>query len=372
MAKNAGIKVKPWCPFCGQNVEKPLEPAQRKMSDFPVGKCVCGAVYAYDATGYNVGAAMVETLVYACNDNWDLAWELTADDDYLSDRIEPYDDVTNQVVETGNVDGRKVSGVLYFIRLQAEAEAIALAAKNSEKVIKRAAYLPALEPERDPKRQKKKATKNMVKEMVEQQDIDGMVDLAFDDIKAIRFMQRLLYTTDESLRWKTIDTLGKTCARFATRKPGKVSDLLHRLFAACTDSASSGWGNIEAIGAIIGERPDIFGSFSHHLLNYLDDTSRQALVLWSLAAIAKNGPDLVRRMPFYQLFTFLRFADPEVRGHALYLLGRIKAVEAKSQIEQLVNDPASITIYENGQGVEYTLAALANQALTEMNDAANS
>ncbi|NOR10302.1 MAG: PBS lyase, partial [Desulfovibrionaceae bacterium] len=42
--KKPTIKVLPWCPFCGQDVEEPQEPIERKMDEFKVGTCQCGAV----------------------------------------------------------------------------------------------------------------------------------------------------------------------------------------------------------------------------------------------------------------------------------------------------------------------------------------
>ncbi|CAG35825.1 hypothetical protein [Desulfotalea psychrophila] len=114
------VKTAPWCPFCGQKVGRPTDAIERKLTEFPVGKCQCGAVYCSDVTGHNVGAAMVETLVYACSDTWDFAWELMPEDDYLTGRIENYDGVTHQVIAEKNVDGRAVRGVLFFVRLHTE------------------------------------------------------------------------------------------------------------------------------------------------------------------------------------------------------------------------------------------------------------
>ena len=361
--KPSEINVRPWCPFCGQVVEKPLERERRKMGEFPVGDCQCGAVYASDASGWNVGAAMIEAMVYACNDDWDLTWELDPDDDYLTERLEPYDEASNQVVETGNIDGRKIKGVLYFVRLQGDVKAIAERVKSNGPLPVSASYIPKIEPERDKKRTRKKAKKNDIKDLVEKLDIDALVDLTFDDIKTIRFMQRLLYSMDDSLRWKNIYAMGEVCARYSTRHPGKVSDLLHRLFAASGDSASTPWGMIEATGAIIAARPDIFGAFSHHLLNFLEDPSTQVATLWSLANIARNRPDLIRKMPFYHLFKMLGFADPLIKAHALRLFGRIKAVEAKSKIEDLAKEMTIITIYEDGEPHLVSIAQLAQDAL---------
>ena len=69
----ATLKTRPWCPFCGQDVGKPKYPDKRKLGEFALGKCECGAVYASDPSGFNIGAAIVELMVHACDDNWDMA-----------------------------------------------------------------------------------------------------------------------------------------------------------------------------------------------------------------------------------------------------------------------------------------------------------
>ena len=87
------------------------------MREFPLGRCECGAVYVSETTGHNVGAAMVECLVNACGGNWDLAWDLLPEDDYLTGQLDDYDEVTHQVVPERFLDGRAVRGVLFFVRL---------------------------------------------------------------------------------------------------------------------------------------------------------------------------------------------------------------------------------------------------------------
>jgi hypothetical protein len=121
---------------------------------------------------------------------------------------------------------------------------------------------------RDPKRLKKKASKGEVQTLADSADIDQLVDLCFDDAKTLRYLQRLLYDPDADRRWYYAHVMGQVCARYASQKPGAVSDLLHRLFGACADSAASHWGLIETVGAIIAGRPDIFGAFARHLLMY--------------------------------------------------------------------------------------------------------
>jgi hypothetical protein len=373
MAKNAQIKTRPWCPFCGQVVGRPQEPEQRKLNEFTMGECQCGAVYTCDPTGFNVGAAMVEAIVHACDDNWDLAWELLPDEDYLTSRIDNYDEQTHQVYETKNVDGRKVAGVLYFVRLNRELAALASRlhtdkdARNSAlRPEDPASDLPAMEPVRESKRSKKRADKGTVTRMVAEQDIDGLVDLALDDLKTLRFIQRLLYDPNEDKRWQCAHILGQVCRRLSTRKPGAVSDLLHRLYEACSDSASTHWGLLESIGSIIAARADIYGAFARHLLMHRGAPSSRVQVLWALGTLAEKRPDIVRATPFYSLFPYVNHPEALTRGHAVRLFGRIAATEVESEIEKLTGDEAGLTIYEQGQPVRTTVAELAREALTRL------
>lgn len=361
--------VKPWCPFCGVDIGRARDAVQRKMTEFPVGRCDCGAVYVCDATGHNVGAAMVECLVYACHDDWDLAWELIPEDDYLTGRVDNYDEITHQVVPTRELDGRWIRGVLYFVRLHKDVaeigERLAVRQEQAEEETGTGGAFspPTLEPRRDPKRQRKRASKELVRQLVAAGDIDVLVDLAFDDRKTLRFLQRLLYEPDEAARYRTAWLIGQVCARLSTREPGPVADLMHRLFEACSDSASTSWGMVETIGAIIAGRPDIYGAFTRYLLNYMDDESTQAQVIWALGEIAASRPDLIRKTPFYSTFAFLGHANPVIRGLMARLLGRIQASEALFQIMGLQADQHPITIYEEGRPLQTTVARLAAEAI---------
>lgn len=373
MVKNTNIKVRPWCPFCGQDVGRPQEPVQRKMEEFTTGTCQCGAVYTCDPTGFNVGAAMVECLVHACDDNWDLAWELMPDEDYISGRLDKYDEQSHQIIEVGNFDGRKIRGVLYFVRLSKDIAQLSQRLEthktkvDSALVKPEAVDIPEMEPQRDPKRKRRKANKNDVRQMVENVDIDGLVDLTFDDLKTIRFIQRLLYDPNEDKRWACAHLMGQVCRRLSTRKPGAVSDLLHRMYESCSDSASTHWGLLEAIGAIIAARPDVYGGFARHLLMFRNADSSKLQVLWAMGTIAEKRPDIVRNTPFYSLFHFINDDDPTLRGHAARLFGRINAAEVISEIERLTNDTAELTVYEEGLPHKTTVGDLAKEALSNMN-----
>ena len=377
MSSKTEAVIKPWCPFCGMEIGRPTEGQQRKLREFPTGRCECGAVYVSDTTGHNIGAAMVECLVNACHEHWDLAWELIPEDDYLTGTLEDYDEVTHQVVPKRNLDGRAVRGVLYFVRLHKDMAE--LSQRLKEKQQEPAAHpapesVPAVdnpvtvEPPLDPKRIRQKADKQQVKRLVEKGDVDALVRLCFDDRKTLRFLQRLLYEPEILARYRIAWVLGQVCGRVATREPGPVADLLHRLFEACSDSASSSWGMVEAIGAIIAAKPDIFGAFTRHLFNYMGDPGTREAVLWGLGEIAATRADLIRKTPFYSLFPVLNHANPQMRALTVRLLGRIQAQETAFQIVALHTDESPVSFLDQGKAVTTTVAALAREATAAIHE----
>lgn len=371
MSNKSESLLRPWCPFCGMDIGRPTDAVQRKMTEFPLGRCECGAVYVCDATGHNVGSAMVECLVYACNNEWDLAWELTPEDDYLTGRIEDYDDVTHQVIAKRNLDGRAVRGVLYFVRLHKEVAEIAerfrkkQAGKKGEKGEAAAVRtaVPDVEITPQPDRPKRRTNKREVAELAARGDIDELAALCFDDRRTLRFLQRLLYQADALERYRVAWVIGQVCARVATRQPGPVADLLHRLFEACSDSAATPWGMAETIGSIIALRPDIYGAFTRHVLNFMGDASTQEAAIWGLGEIAATRPDLIRNTPFYSTFHFLEHDNPVMRGLMVRLLGRIRAAEASIQIMGLQQDSSEIIFFDQGKIKTTTVAALAEEAV---------
>lgn len=366
------IATSPWCPFCGQKVGRATDAIERKMHEFKVGRCECGAVYSCDPTGHNIGSAIVETLVLACDNNWDLAWDLLPEDDYLTGRVEDYDELTHQVVNTKNMDGRPVRGVLYFVRLHTAITEISRRVK--EKKSAQASQLHAdaeqspivMEPAPDPKRKRVKATKQDVKRYADLGDIDALVSLCLDDKKTLRLLQRLLYEPTEEQRMRIAWIIGQVTSRVASREPGQVAELIHRLFEACSDSAATPWGMVETLGEIISARPDIFGAFTRHLLNYMGDSSTQIQVVWALGKIARVRPDLIRETPFYNLFHFMSHPDPAMRGQVARLLGRIRATEVAIQMMALTDDMAELSIWEDARCVNYTVSALAQEAVAKI------
>ncbi len=264
-------------------------------------------------------------------------------------------------------------GVLYFVRLHTEIQEVARRVKDKRDTALRAVvpslkreHPVALEPEPDKTAPPEKANKRKVKKCAAEGDIDTLVRLCLNDKKTLRLLQRLLYDPDETQRWRTAWIIGTVCSRVASRDPGSVSELLHRLFEACSDSAATPWGMVETIGFIIAGRPDIFGAFTRYLLNYVAEDSTRNQAVWALAEIARTRPDLVRNTPFYSLFHFLKHPDKQIRGQMARLLGNLQAKEAMMQLMERGGDKEVFCYYADGAMCEMSVADAARQAIARI------
>ncbi|OQY42273.1 MAG: hypothetical protein B6240_14130 [Desulfobacteraceae bacterium 4572_87] len=348
------------CPFCGLPVEKPKELATRKPGEMPVGMCSCGAVYACDETGHNLGAALIEALLFGCDMDWDLAWDLVADEDYQQEIVENYDLTTHLVIPTGTYEGRK-TGALYFIRLHQEVQEVT--AQGARKRLEGApTEAPAMRERRVPA---KRMTKKEVEKKVKAYEIDPILDAARDGNKVIRYLQRLLYSGDNLLRHRAAEALGSACAVVGDRDPGMVSKLLQGLFYSLTDTAAFPLGAFEAIGEIIAQRPDLYGGYTSQLYQFTGDVNRRVDALKALGAISKTQGAFIRKHTLY-FFAFLEDQDPSVRGYTAWLMGNLGAREAAKDIEKLLDEPHELEVYETGNIRIMSVGQIASEALKKL------
>jgi len=354
---------KPQCPFCGSLVEGPKELSTRRVGEMPVGSCSCGAVYACEETGHNLGSAMIEALVFGCDMDWDLAWGLEPEEDYLQEIVENYDLKNHLIIPGGAYEGRRIAGALYFIRLHKDVQEV-----TSEGVRQKLAKATTASPDSSAGHARKKTlSKKQVEEFVREYQIEPIENAAAEDKKMIRYLQRLLYSGDAQLRQRAAETLGRACAVIGKRDPGIVSKLLQGLFYSLIDTAAFPPGAFEAIGEIIGHRPDLFGGYAPQLYQFVADQTRKSQALQALGRIAKSSPDILRKHTLH-FFAFLEDSDPTVRGYTAWLMGNLGAHEAKKDLEKLLQESHEIEIYEKGIIEQKTVGQVASEALKKLSD----
>ncbi|MEA3385411.1 MAG: HEAT repeat domain-containing protein [Thermodesulfobacteriota bacterium] len=355
----------PVCPFCNSPIYRPKKVEPRRLGDFDCGACECGAVYVHDVTGHNLGAAWVEAIGFACNDDWDLAWSLTPGEDYQDAFLENYDIESNLVLPTGRTkDDRVVRAALVFIRMAKDVREV-----THEGVKEKLELLsePRVSAEEKDKayfeRRSRRYSKQQVKTLVQDGEVEKIRAMALEDPLVLRKIQRLLYSTDEMLMWKAITTLGAVAGALTTDRSALVGDLVRRLLLASGDSAATNWGSIETLGEIIRAQPKIYGSFLPHILGFINDPPSCPAVLWAIGRIGELHPRVVRSSEFFALFALLKNPEPKIRGLAVWVFGCMKAKEALKAIQGMMDDTGEFRFFD-GQSIIYkTVGELASEAV---------
>ena len=339
----------PVCPFCGQEIERPG--ISGDDPDIVLGRCKCGAVYACDESGKNLGTAFVEALVFACNNDWNKAWELSEDRDFITDVVENYDPVNHFVVPGGFFDKRRIVGALYFVRLHEPTTIYEEKFGFSEQKKSVADSVSTAE-----------LSKQKVEELISSYQLTPIIKRAGKDKRLIQYLQRLLYSPDPLIRARAAEALGKVCGVISRNEPKKVGRLIQTLLYSIVDSAAFSLGAFEAIAEIICNAPKLYEKYVPYIWQLLAEKSRRAKAIMVLSKISEVRPDLLRGKAFY-LLKFLDDKDPEVRGYTVLLLQRIGASELKEDIAKLKGDMNKIPLYENGEIKMSTIDELVSSAM---------
>jgi hypothetical protein len=344
----------PRCPFCYCVIEQPQELPKRKVTEFPIGACSqCGTVYAFDATGHNLGAAFIEALLFACDEDEDLAFSLSYGEDYTDALVGNYDIYTHRVVADKIYNDRYVRGALVFVRLFKEFLDV-----TGEKVKEKLKYTT---PITKTKLRSERFSKEIIRRYVAEDNLTDLVSLAEEDSRVINELGRMLYTPDESLRWKIIDLLGKVCKCVSKKRPDLVSKLITKLLQSSADSGASAWSALQAVGTIISANPSLFGEFVGPLFSFISQRDFQREVIWSIGKIATADPSLAK-IAFRAIASFLDNSDPVLRGYASWAVGNIGFDDVIGQLKALETDENKLSFWKDGDLQEVTVGQLAREA----------
>ncbi len=108
----------PRCPFCRDFFSRPVD-IDTDFGAFSGGVCSCGAVYAFDPTGRNLGETFMDALSYACGGDYEKAVSLEAGVDY-EEYILQYNYRTHSISpgRAYSLFDRRARGMLYFVKLK--------------------------------------------------------------------------------------------------------------------------------------------------------------------------------------------------------------------------------------------------------------
>ncbi|MBC7326311.1 MAG: hypothetical protein H5T99_13535 [Moorella sp. (in: Bacteria)] len=208
-------------------------------------------------------------------------------------------------------------------------------------------------------------SKQEIRALVASYQVEPLLKSARSDHRVVRELQRLLCSSDELIRLRAADILGKAAAVIAARDPGIIAQLLQGLLTSVTDPGAAVWGAVDAAGEIIASTPATFAGYIPALYQLLAHPSLRPRAMRVLARIARVKPDLLRRYALHFL-PFLQDPDPETRGYAACLLESLQASAAREALQALLDDDQPVTFYHNGVIEKKTVGQLAAAALARL------
>ncbi|MGO0121661.1 DVU0298 family protein [Desulfothermobacter acidiphilus] len=370
MGKTPIIREPNWepalCPFCRSPIPRPREinPPERP-SLMPVGQCPrCGAVYALDVTGRNLGAAFVDALVFACDLDWDLAWSLSPEEDYRQEIVEGYHVEGHFIAPDKVWEGRRVRGALFFVLLAQDLQEVTQ--EGRQRHLEQARPLEwSLKPEPELQAPTAPLTKREVEQLVAEFRLDPVVAAARQDKKITRYLQRLLCAGEELIRLRAAEAMGRALAALLENQPATAVAVFQGLFNHFRDSSASPWGCIDAIGEATARAPDTFARYFPRLFPLLDDPTLQETVLRALCRVGESKPELLRSLA-PRVPDLLLNPRAGVRAYAACLAGQLGLKATAPQLETLAQDPEEVAYYEHGELNTRRVADFANEALARL------
>jgi hypothetical protein len=179
-----------------------------------------------------------------------------------------------------------------------------------------------------------------------------------------------LCSIDEPVKWRAVTAMGKVVSDLAASELESARVIMRRFIWQLNDeSGGIGWGCPESMAEAMVQNETLAEEY-HCLLisyiqpecNYLEHPVLQRGVLWGVGRLAHARPRYVQNTAPY-LHPYMDSEDPILRGLAAWAAGPVAARETISRLKKLVPDQGLLTLFRDGQIVQYSVGQLAQEAL---------
>lgn len=182
-----------------------------------------------------------------------------------------------------------------------------------------------------------------------------------------------LHHMEPRIHWTAVRVMGAVTDGLARDDMEEARVVLRRMMWNLNDeSGGIGWGVPEAMAEILarnerlaGEFINVFASYSREEANFLEHEPLQHGLLWGLARLAGERPDMLQAAG-PDVSAFIKAKDPFLRGLSAHLAGLLKMHNLRSELEKLLRDESVIRGDVNGLIPGETVGRVAARALETM------
>jgi hypothetical protein len=211
--------------------------------------------------------------------------------------------------------------------------------------------------------------KKRLRQLLQEQRIEEIAELAGSKRRVLGLLISLTYDRDPLIAWRAVEAMGAAAERIAQDDPDCVRDHLRRLYWLISEeSGGICWHAPEAMAEIVIRRPDLLRDYVPIVVTLITEMTDEDLIhfragiLW---AIGRLGPIAEKSLEavFPTIKTCLDHPDPQVRGMAVWCLGRCGRERLLADREDLLADDAPVTLYKDGRLDNTSVSQLVRWAL---------
>jgi hypothetical protein len=211
--------------------------------------------------------------------------------------------------------------------------------------------------------------KNSLRELLDQGRFDRVAELAVGKRRVLGSLISLTFDADPQIGWRAVEAMGAAASRIAEHDPDYVREHVRRLLWLVTEeSGAICWRAPEAMAETVCALPSLLGDYTPIVVHLLVEFAEEDLdhfrvgVLWAIGRLGTLARDHIRDV-LPAITSALDHPDPQVRGMAVWCLGRVAQVEALASRPALLCDEGEVDLYEDGVIDRTSVARLAAKAL---------
>jgi len=213
-------------------------------------------------------------------------------------------------------------------------------------------------------------TKTILRGLLEEGHFEQISDLAAERRRVLPSLVSLTFDADPQIGWRAIEALGLAAQRVAQDDPGFVREQLRRLYWLISEeSGGICWHAPEAMAEIVRHEPELYADYLSIVVHLITSIEKEDLehfragTLWAIGRLGCLAGDHAEEV-HGAVTAALDDPDPQVRGTAVWCLGRVGRVSTLTDRSDLLSDDGAVALYVGGSLERTNVAELVRRALS--------
>lgn len=209
--------------------------------------------------------------------------------------------------------------------------------------------------------------KDKVRDVLQRRSYHELIALNKKGKAVFRYLVSLSFDKTDVITWRSIEAMGIFCKEVAQNDPEETMHMVRKLLWYLSEETGGvAWSAPEMLGEVVRNNPKLTAHIAP-IVTHLDEPPFQRGVAWATGRIGELFPEMVSDV-IHETIENTKSDDPFIRGYTARALGLVKVKEALSALDNLLEDPAVIQCYINGEIVDKTVSELAMEAKAKITD----